>query len=177
MSNSLWPYGLQHLRPPGPSPTPGVYSNSCALNRWCHPTITSSVLPFSSCLLSFPASGSFPISQYCASGGQSIGVSASASVLPMNIQDWFPLGWTSFISLQSNRLSRVFSTVQEHQFLWHFLYSPALTSIHEYWKNHSFDHSFVEKTMSLLFNRSRPHKDGNQKVGKWKAAKNVLDRV
>ena len=113
----LLPDGLQHARPPCPSPTPGVYSNSCPLSRWCHPTISSSVVPFSR-LQSFPASGSFPISQFFASGGQSIGVSASTSVLPMNIQDWSPLGWTGWISLQSKGLSRVFSstTVQKHQF-------------------------------------------------------------
>ena len=105
-------------RPPCPSPTPGVYSNSCPLSWWCHPAISSSVVPFSACPQSFPASGSFPMSQFFASGGQSIGVSASASGLPMNIQDQFPLGWTSWISLQSKRLSRVFSntTVQKHQF-------------------------------------------------------------
>ena len=94
MSDSLWPHGLQHARPPCPSPTPRVYSNSCPLNRWCHPTISSSVVPFSTCLQSFPASGSFPVSQFFTSGGQSIGASVSASVLPMNIQDWFPLGLT-----------------------------------------------------------------------------------
>ena len=101
VSNSLRPCGLQHTRPPYPSPTPEVYSNSCPLSQWCHPTISSSVIPFSSCLQSFPASGSFPMSQFFASGGQSIGVSASVSVLPMNIQDWFPLGWTGWISLLS----------------------------------------------------------------------------
>jgi len=101
MSNSLWPHGLQHARPPCPSPTPGVYSSSCPLSGWCHPTILSSVVPFCSHLQFFPASGSFQMSQLFASGGQSIGVSASASVLPMNIQDWFPLGWTGWISLQS----------------------------------------------------------------------------
>ena len=118
MSDSLQPHGLQHARPPCPSPTPRVYSNSCPLSPWCHPAISSSVIPFSSCLQSFPASGSFQISQFFTSGGQSIGVSASASVLPMNIQDWFPLGWTSWISLQSKGLSRVFpnTTVQKHQF-------------------------------------------------------------
>ena len=117
-SVSLWPHGLQHPSPPCPSPTPGVYSNSCPLSRWCHPTILSSVVPFSSCLQSFPASGSFPMSQFFTFGGQSIGVSASASVLPINIQDWFPLGLTGWISLQSKELSRVFSntTVQKHQF-------------------------------------------------------------
>ena len=118
MSDSLQPHGLQHTRPPRPSPTPRVYSNACPLSQWCHPIISSSVVPFSSCLQSFPASGSFPMSQLFASGGQSIGVSASASVLPMNIQDWFPLGWNGWISLQSKGLSRVFSdtTVQKHQF-------------------------------------------------------------
>ena len=118
LSNCLWPHELQHARPPCPSPTPGVYSNSCPSCRWCHPTISSSVIPFSSRLQSFPASGSFPVSWFFSSGGQSIGVSASASVLPMNIQDWFPLGWTGWISLQSKGLSRVFSntTVQEYQF-------------------------------------------------------------
>ena len=106
---ALQPHGLQYSRPPCPSPTPGVYSNSCPLSRWCHPTISSSVVPFSSHIQSFPASGSFLMSQFFASGGQSIGVSASASVLPMNIQDWFPLGWTGWISLLSKGLSRVFS--------------------------------------------------------------------
>ena len=106
VSDSLWPQGLQHARPPCLSPTPGVYSNSLPLSRWCHPTISSSVIPFSSCLQSFPASGSFQMSQFFTSGGQSTGVSASVSVLPMNIQDWFPLGWTSWISLLSKGLSR-----------------------------------------------------------------------
>ena len=117
MSNSLRPHGLQHARLPCPSPTLGVYSNSCPFSQWCHPTISSSLIPFSSCLQSFPASGSFPMSQFFASGGWSTGVSALASVLPMNIQDWFPLGWTGWISLKSKELSRVFSntTVQKHQ--------------------------------------------------------------
>ena len=106
---TLWPHWLQHARPPCPSPTPGVYSNSYPLSRWCHPTISSSVLPFSSCLQSFLASGSFQMSQFFTTGGQSIGVSAWDSVLPMNIQDWFPLGWTGWISLQSKGLSSVFS--------------------------------------------------------------------
>jgi len=118
VSDSLWPHRLQHSRPPCPSPTPRVYSNSCPLSQWCHPTISSSVVPFSSRLQSFPASGSFQMSHFLTSGGQSIGVSASVSVLPMNIQDWFPLGWTSWISLQSKGLSRVSSntTFQKHQF-------------------------------------------------------------
>ena len=118
VSNSLWPHGLQHARLPCPSTTPGACSNLCPLSQWCHPTISSSVVPFSSCLQSFSASRSFPMSQFFASGGQSIGVSASASVLPMNIQDWFPLGLTSLISSQSKGLSRVFSntTIQKHQF-------------------------------------------------------------
>ena len=117
-SDSLWPHGLQHTRPPCPSPTPRAYANSCPWSRWCHPAISSSVFPFSSCLQSFPASGSFPMNQFFTSGGQRIGVSASATVLPMNIQDWFPLGWTGWISLQSKGLSRVFSntTVQKHPF-------------------------------------------------------------
>ena len=116
LPDSLWPHGLQHTRPPCPSPTPGVYSNSGPLSQWCHPTVSSFVVPFFSCLQSFPASESFPVSQFFASGGQSIGVSASMSVLPMNIQDWFHLGLTGWISLQSKGLSRVFSntTVQKH---------------------------------------------------------------
>ena len=115
---SLWPHGLQHARPPCPSPTPGVYSNSCPLSWWCHPTISSSVRPFSSCTQSFPASGSFPMSQLIASDDQNIGASASPSVLPMNIQGWFPLGLTGLISLLSRGLSRVFSstTLRQYQF-------------------------------------------------------------
>ena len=118
VSNSLRPHGLQHTRLPCPSPTPGAYSNSCSLSRWCHPTISSSVIPFSSHLQSFPASGSFQMSQFFTSDGQRIGVSASASVISMNIQDWFPLGLTGLISLQSKGLSSIFSStiVQEHQF-------------------------------------------------------------
>ena len=117
-SDSLQPHGLQNTRPPCPSPTPGVDSNSCPLSWWCHPTISSSVVPFSSCPQSLPASGSFPMSHLFASGSHNIGLSASTSVLPMNTQDWFPLGWTGWISLQSKGLSRVFfnTTVQNHQF-------------------------------------------------------------
>ena len=117
MSDSWRPHGLQHARSPCPSPTLGVYPNSCPLSGWCHPTISSSVIPFSSHLQSFPAPGSFQMSQLFASGGQSIGVSASTSVLSMNTQDWFPLGWTGWISLLSKGLSRVYSntTVQKHQ--------------------------------------------------------------
>ena len=127
MSDCWWPHGLQHTRLPCPSPSPGACSNSCPSSRWCYPTISSSVIPFSSCLQSFPASGSFLSSQFFASGGQSIGISASASVLPMNIQDWFPLGWTNLISSQYKGLSRVFSntTVQNHQF---FGTQPSLWS-------------------------------------------------
>ena len=118
MSNSSRPHGLQHSRLPCPSPTPGAYSNSCPWSRWCHPTISSSVIPFSSHLQSFPASGSFPMSQLFTSGGQSTRASLSASVLPKTIQGWSPLGWTSWTSLQSKGLSRVFSstTVQKHKF-------------------------------------------------------------
>ena len=118
MSDSLQPHELQHARHPCPSPTRRVHPNSCPLSLWCHPIISSSVVPFSSCLQSFPASGSFQMSQFFALGGQSIGVSASTSVLPMNIQDWFPLRWTGWISLQSKGLSSFFSntTVQKHQF-------------------------------------------------------------
>ena len=118
LSDSLQPHGLHHARLPCPSPTHRAYSNSCPLSWWCHPTISSSVIPSSSHLQSLPASGSFPMSQFFTSGGQSTKVSASASVLPMNIQDWFPLGWTGWMSLQSKGLSRVFSdiTVQKHQF-------------------------------------------------------------
>ena len=117
-SDSLWHREPQHTRPPCPSPTPGVHPNPCPLSRWCHPTISSSVVAFSSCPQSFPASGSFQMSQLFTSGGQSPEVSASASVLPMNTQDWSPLGWTGWISLQSKGLSRVFSNtiLQKHQF-------------------------------------------------------------
>ena len=116
VSSSLRPRGLQHTRLPCPSPTPGACSNSCPSSQWCHPTILSSVFPFSSCLQSFPVSGSFLMSQFFMSGGQNIG--ASASILPVNIQDWFPLGLTGLVSLQSRGLPRVFSntTVQKHQF-------------------------------------------------------------
>ena len=140
-SNSLRPHGLQHARPPCPSPTPRVYSDSCPLSRWCHPTILSSVIPFS-CFQSFPASGSFPMSQLFTSGGQGIGVSASASVPPMNIQDWFSLGWIGWISLQPKGLSRVFPTPQFKSInssVLSFLYAPTLISIHDYWKNHSLN--------------------------------------
>ena len=142
LSLALQPHELQHARPPCPSPTPGVYPNSCPLSRWCHPTISFSVVPFSSCPQSFLASGSFQMSQLFTLGGQSIGVSASTSVLPTNTQGWSPLEWTGWISLQSKGLSRVFSntTVQKHQSsTLSFLYSPTLKSIHDYWKNHSLD--------------------------------------
>ena len=131
MSNSSLPRGLQHTRLSCPSPTPGACLNSCPLSQWCHPTISSSVIHFS-CLQSFPASESFPMSQFFASGGQSI--RASASVLPINVQDWFPLGLTGLISLQSKGLSRVFSNTQFksiNSLALSFLYGPALTSIHD----------------------------------------------
>ena len=134
--------GLQHARPPCPSPSPGTCSNSCPSSWWCHPTISSSVIPFSSHLQSFPESGSFPMSQFFTSGGQSIGVSASASVLPMNIQDWFPLGWTGWISLQLRDSKESSPTAQFksiHSLGLSFLYVTTLTSVHDYWKNHSFD--------------------------------------
>ena len=132
VSDSLWPHESQHTRPPCPSPMPGVYPNSCPSSRWCHPAISSSVVPFSSCPQSLPASGSFLVSQLFAWGGQSIGVSASASVLPMNTQDCSPLRWTCSISLQSKGLSRVFSntTVQKHQFFGTQLSSQSNSHIH-----------------------------------------------
>ena len=132
VSNSLWPHESQHARPPCPSPTPRVYSNSCPSSRWCHPAISSSVVPFSSCPQSLPASESFPTSQLFSWGGKSIGVSASASVLPMNTQDWTPLGWTGWISLQSKGLTKVFSStiVQKHQFFSAQLSSQSNSHIH-----------------------------------------------
>ena len=142
VSDSLRPHESQHARLPCKSPTPGVYSNPCPLSRWCHPTISSSVVHFSSCPQSLPASGSFPVSQLFASGGQSTGVSASASVLLINIQDGFPLGWIGWISLQSKGLSRVFSNtiVQKHQFFGAQLSSQSNSYIHTWhWKNHSLD--------------------------------------
>ena len=145
MSDSLRPHGLQHTRPPCPSPIPGVYSNSCPLSWWCHPTISSSTVPFPSCLQSFPASESFQMSQFFTSGGQTIGVSALASVFPMNTQDWSPLGWTGWITLQSKGLSRVFSntTAQEHQF---FSLQPSL------WSN-SHIHTWVLEKPQLWLDR------------------------
>ena len=157
MSNSLWPHGLQHARPPSPSPTPRAYSNSYLLSRWCHQTISSSVSLFSSCLQSFPASGSFHMSQFFTSGGQSIEVSTSASVLPVNIQDGFPLGWTGWISLQSKGLSRIFSntTVQKHQFFGLQL-SLTVHFSHPYMTTGKTvaltRQTFVGKVMSLLLN-------------------------
>ena len=142
VSNSLWPHESQHAKSPCPSPTTGLHPNSCALSRWCHPAIAYSVIPFSSCLQSFPASGSFQMSQFFTSGGQSIAVSASASVLLMNIQDWSPLGWTGWIPC-SPRDSQESSPIPQiksfNSSTLSFLNSPTLTSIHDYWKNHSFD--------------------------------------
>ena len=137
----LRPHESQHARPPCPSPTLGVHSNSRPSSWWYHPAISSSVVPFSSCPQSLPASGSFPVSQLFTWGGQSVGVSGLASVLPMNNQDW-SLGLTGWLFLQSKGLSRVFSntTVQKHQFFGiQLLYSPTLTSIHDHWKNRSLD--------------------------------------
>ena len=148
VSDSLQTHGLQYARPPCPSPTSGVYSNSCPMNRWCHKTISSSVDPFSSHLQSFPASGSFPMSQCCASGSQSFGVSASTSVLPMNIPYWFPLWSTGLISLlfegsQESSPIPQFKSINSSALS--FLCSPTLTSIHDYWKNHSLDGSLLTK--------------------------------
>ena len=142
MSDSLRPHGLQHARPPCPSPTPGVYSSSRPLSWWCHPAISSSVVPFSSCLQSFPISGSFPMSHLFTSSGQSMGVSASTSVLPMNIQDWSPVGWTGWISLQVQGTLK--SPLQHHSskasiLLYSACFIVQLTSIHDNWKNHSLD--------------------------------------
>ena len=138
----LRPHESQNARPPCPSPTPGVHSNSHPSSQWCHPAISSSVVPFSSCPQYLPASGSFPVSQLFTWGSQSTGVTASASVLPVNTQDWSPLGWTGCISLQSKGLSRVFSPPQFKSInssALSCLHSPTLTSIHDHWKNHSLD--------------------------------------
>ena len=155
VSDFLWPHGLQHIRLPCPSPTPGVCSNSRPLSQWCHPTISSSVAPFSSHLQPFPASGSFLMSQFFASGGQSIGVSASTSVLPMNIQDWFPSGCTGWISLQSKELSRVFSNTTKASILSHSVFFIVQLS-HLYMTTGKTIAltiwTFVGKVMSLLFN-------------------------
>ena len=155
MSDSLRPHEPQHARPPCPSPTPRVHPNPCPLSQWCHPAISSSVVPFSSCPQSLPASGSFPTSQLFASGAQSIGVSTSTSVLPMNTQDWSPVGWTGWISLQSKGLSRVFSntTVQKHQFFSSAFFIVQLS--HPYMTTGETialtRWTFVDKVMSLLF--------------------------
>ena len=143
MSDSLWPHGLRHARPPCPSPTLGVYTNSCSSSRWCHPTISSSVIPLSSCPQSSPASRSFQMSQCFASGGQSIEVSASTSVLPVNIQDWFPSGRMVESpccprDFQESSPTPQFKSINSLSL--RFLYSPTLTSIHDYWKNHTFDY-------------------------------------
>ena len=155
MSDSLRPHEPQHARPPRPSPTPGVYPNSCPLSQWCHPTISSPVFPFSSCLQSFPTSASFQMSQFFTSGGQKIGVSYSKSVLPMNTQDCFPLGWTGWIPLQSKGLSRVFSNITKASILQcsaffivqlsHPYMTTGKTIALTRW-------TFVDQVMSLLFN-------------------------
>ena len=155
MCDSLWPHGLQHTRPPCLSPTTGVHSNSCPLSRWCHPTIASSVVPFSSFLQSFPASGSFPVTQLFTSGGQNIGVSASASVLSINIQGWFPLGLTGLI-LQSKGASRVFSstTIWKHQFFG-TQHSLMVQLSHQYKTTGKTIVLIIQtfgKVMSLIFN-------------------------
>ena len=135
LSDSLWPHESQQTRPPCPSPTPRVHSDSRPLSRWCHPAITSSVVPFSSCPQSFPASGSFQMSHLFPSGGQSIRVSASTSVLPMNTQDWSPLGWTR--DSQESSTTPQFKSINSAALS--LLHSPTLTSIHDYWKHHSLD--------------------------------------
>jgi len=141
VSNSLWPHGLQHAGLPCPSPTPGSCLNSCPSSRWCLPDISSSVIPLSSCLQSFPASRSFLMSQFFTSGGQNSGASASSWVLPMNIQDWLPLGWTGLVFLQSkglfNRLLQHHSSKASVLRRSAFFMVPTLASIHDYWKNHS----------------------------------------
>ena len=139
VSDSLWPHGLKHARPLCPSPTPWVYPNTHPSSRWCHPAISSSVVPFSSCTQSHPASGSFQMSQLFASGGQSIRVSASASVLPMNIQDLFPLGWTPCSPRDSQESSPTPQFKSINFSALSFLHSPTLTSIHDHWKNHGLD--------------------------------------
>ena len=139
VSDSLRPHGLHHDRPPCPSPTPEVYPNSCPLSEWCHSTISSSVIPFSSHLQSFPASGSFQMSQFFTTGGQSIGASATSSVLPMNPQDWSPLGWGSCSPRDSQESSPAPQFKIINSSALSFLYSPTLTSIHNYWKNHTLD--------------------------------------
>ena len=156
--NSLQPHELQHARPPCPSPTPGVYTKLCPLSQWCHPTISSSVVPFSSCPQSIPASGSFQMSQLFPSGGQSIGVSASTSVLPMNTQDWYPLQWTGWISLQSKVLSRVFF-LQHHSSKASIILHSAFFIVqlsHHYMTTGKIialtTQTFLGKVMSLLFN-------------------------
>ena len=156
VSDSLWPHESQHARPPCPSPTPGVYLNSCPLSWWCHPTISSSVFPFSSCLQSFPASGSFQMSQLFTSDGQSIGVSPSTSVLSMNTQDWFSLGWTGCISLQSKGLKNL---LQHHNSKASILLRSAFFTVqlsHPYMTTGKTialtRRTFVDKVMSLLFN-------------------------
>ena len=148
MSNSLRPHGLQHARLPYPSSPARACSSSCPVSRWSHPTMSSSVVPFSSCLQSFPTSRSFSRSQFFASGGQNVGLSTSASVLPINIQDWLPLWLTGWISLQSKGLSRVFSSPKHpahfksiSSLVLNLLYGPSLTSIHDYWESHSFDYT------------------------------------
>ena len=143
MSNSLRPHESQHARPPCPSPTPGVHPNPCPSSRWCHSTISSSVVPFSSCPQSLPASESFPMSQFFTWGGPSIGVSASTSVLPINTQDWSPLGWTGWISLQSRGLSRVFSPTPQIKSINSSALSFLLRFI--YRLNEAFFKSFFKK--------------------------------
>ena len=154
MSDSLWPHGLQHVRLPCPSPTPKVYSNSCPSSQWCYPTISSSVTPFPSCLQSFPASGSFPMSRFFTSGGQSIGASASAPVLSMNNQGWFPLGilvWFPCCPRDSQESCPVLQFESINSSAFSLLCGPNFPSIQDYWKNHSFDYMDLCQQASLCF--------------------------
>jgi len=169
MSDSLRPHGLHHARRPCPSATPALYSNSCPLSRWCHPTISLSVIPFSSCLQSFPTSGSFQMSQFFASGGQIIGASASASVLPMNIQDWFPLGWTGWISLGLSRVFPIPQLKSINSLVYLFLevqliYKVVLVSGTEKsnWVIHTYSLLQIISPYRLLQNLSRFYSDNSE---------------
>ena len=181
VSDSLWPHEPQHTRPPCPSPTPGVYPNPCPLSRWCHPTISSSVIPFSSCPQSFPASGSFPMSQLFTSNDQSIGVSVSTSFLPTNTQDWSLLGWSDWISSQSKGLSGVFSNtrVEKHQFfssVLSFLYSPTLTTIYFPGDSDVKASAYNTGDLGSIPGSGRSPGEGNGNPLQYSCLKNPMDR-